>query len=190
MPDNALCLLSFFSCAILLLAGCLVFSRNKKAGILLCTAGPSVLALFFIYAAVQFTDLPVDRGLAIFGAVFMLLIAVCIPAVASHNAYEKAKMENLRQRIVKTKYIDSYNNFRQEIKSDTLDVIGRTLIGDSIAGPMGAIIGAASSEPKVTVWEEHETIFMVTYTDGTQKLDKVKNGSDIYRLYMEKLEID
>ena len=189
MPDTALFLLSFFSCAILLLAGCLVFSRNKKTGILLCTAGPPVLALFFVYMAVQAAS-PIDRGLAVFSAVFLLLIAVCIPAVASHDAHVKAKMEDLRRRIVKTKYIDSLHNYRQEVKSDTLDVIGRTLIGDSIAGPLGAIIGAASSEPKVTVWEEHETIFLVTYTDGTMKLDKVKNGSDIYRLYIEKLEID
>lgn len=189
MPSTALSLLIFFSSMILPLIGCIIFSRSRKAGLLLCTAGPSVLALFFVYLAVQAAS-SIDRGLAVFGAVFLLLIAVCIPAVAGHNAHVKAKMDDLRQRIVKTNYIDSLHHYKQEVKSDTLDVIGRTLIGDSIAGPLGAVIGAASSEPKVTVWEEHETIFMVTYTDGTQKLDKVKNGSDIYRLYMEKLEID
>ena len=189
MSDTGLFLLSFFSCGGLLLAGCLIFPKNRKTGVVLCTAGPSVLALSYIYMAVQAAS-SIDRGLAVFGAVFMLLIAACIPVFVSHDAQVKAKLEDLRQRIVKTNYIDSLQNYRQEVKSDTLDVIGRTLIGDSIAGPLGAIIGAASSEPKVTVWAEHETIFMVTYTDGTIKLDRVKNGSDMYRLYMEKLEID
>lgn len=189
---TALFLSVCFICLLLLLIGCfLAYSKRperKGAGIALCAAAPGLVTLLFLYMAFLARNSPVEKWLSIFTALFFLLITACIPLFYAQGKLAEAKLEDLRRRVVKTKFVDSFHTVTPVVKSHPIKTLGGAMLGDAIAGPWGAIIGAAAVEPDVSVREKREILFMVYYADGSVKSETVNFGSDRYKLYMEKLE--
>lgn len=106
------------------------------------------------------------------------------------NAAREEKMKRLAASIAKTKIIDTSHTATATSKAKTGSSVGRAVIGGAIAGPAGAMIGAGTAKRKVTVDEHHTTTFMVFYQDGTRNHDTVENGTELYHIYMEKLDIE
>ena len=96
----------------------------------------------------------------------------------------------LRSMIVKTKFIDSSHIVTQQSRVSTSSALGRAIIGDFVAGSIGAIVGSAAAKETVTTNEQHTTTFMVYYKDGTRQYQTVDNGTALYDLYMGKLDLD
>lgn len=61
--------------------------------------------------------------------------------------------------------------------------IGRAVVGDFVAGEIGAIVGAMTGKKKTT------TRFLVFYDDGSQEAVDVPDGSLLYREYINNLDI-
>lgn len=103
---------------------------------------------------------------------------------------DKEKKEKAKTEVIKTKIIDTSHTATVTSKAKTGSSVGRAVIGGAIAGPAGAMIGAGTAKRKVTVDEHHTTTFMVFYQDGTRNHDTVENGTELYHIYMEKLDIE
>ena len=62
------------------------------------------------------------------------------------------------------------------------------LIGDAVAGPLGAVIGAMPD--RVNTTSTNYTTFAVYYKDGHRQIMEVQNGTAKYREFMDKLRLD
>jgi len=129
----------------------------------------------------------VVAALALMGIITLMIM---MPILAKQSEKNETALEKLRQSITKTRIIDSSHTATQTAKVKTGSAIGRAIVGDIIAGPVGGFVGASTAKQKVTVQEHHTTTFMVYYVDGTRNHATVENGSALYNLYMEKLDLD
>lgn len=120
----------------------------------------------------------------------VVFIPVMIWSANNDKKKEAEKLETARQTVVKTKFIDSSHTVTQTATPKTGSAIGRAVVGDTVAGPVGAIVGASTAKQKVTTEEKHETTFMVWYSDGTRKHETVANGTELYNFYMDMLDLD
>ena len=120
----------------------------------------------------------------------MFLAPVFIWFYGSDKQKEQEKLEKEKQTVLKTKFIDSSHTATQTATPKVGSAIGRAVVGDWVAGPAGAIVGSATAKQKVTVNEKHTTTFMVYYKDGQRQHKTVDNGTELYDLYMEKLDLD
>lgn len=59
--------------------------------------------------------------------------------------------------------------------------VGRAIVGGTMFGAAGAIVGAATAKQKA------KTTFQVTYSDGTVNFLEFENGSAMYKIYMEQM---
>lgn len=91
------------------------------------------------------------------------------------------KVGKPQRAILKTKIIDTFTDSR----ASTGSAVGRAIVGNLLAGPVGAVVGASTAKDKIT----RETMFMVFYTDGTREHKTVRNGSRQYEEYMKYLEL-
>lgn len=94
-----------------------------------------------------------------------------------------------RFRVVKTKLLDSCHTATSTSRLNTDSALGRGILGGAAFGTVGAILGVASAEQEVTIHERHTTTFMVWYKDGLRTHRTVDNGSDLYNIYMDKLDV-
>ena len=60
----------------------------------------------------------------------------------------------------------------------TGSAVGRAVVGDFVAGPVGAIVGASTSKKKTT------TRFLLIYADNFRQTVDVADGSCEYKEYM------
>ena len=99
---------------------------------------------------------------------------------------DRAKREQraLAQTVVKTKILDSHSTMTS--KGSVASSVGRAAVGNFIAGPIGAVVGASTG--KRTYHEYKNTTFKVWYGDGSTKIKTVSSGSYDWKQYMEKLE--
>ena len=126
----------------------------------------------------------------VFWMIVMFLTYLWYKFWKKQNASREEKMKMLSESIIKTKIIDTSHTATATSKAKTGSSIGRAVVGGAIAGPAGAMIGAGTAKKKVTVNEHHTTTFMVFYQDGTRNHDTVENGTELYHIYMEKLDIE
>lgn len=138
-------------------------------------------------------DAPTSLMIA-FLAILPLILVAYAPRYKK-NEIAKAQraadeQRRFRDSILKTKIIDTSHTVTQESKVRTGSALGRAIVGDWVAGPVGAIVGSATAKEKVTTHEKHTTTFMVYYKDGQRQHQTVNNGTALYNLYMEKLDLD
>lgn len=117
---------------------------------------------------------------------------VCLFAVlhkASKNANKARKLvgnivEIEKERTVKTTIVDSSHTVTS--RTSTGSAVGRAVVGGAIFGGIGALVGATTAKQKSI--EKHSTTFLVYYNDGNRTHKTVKNGSELYEIYMSRLE--
>lgn len=123
-------------------------------------------------------------------ALIIMAIVLGIWAAVSDNKMEKEKNAYAKQSVMKTKIIDTSHTATSTAKVNTSSAIGRGVVGGMLAGPAGAIIGASTAKQDTKVKEHHSTTFMVYYSNGTRKHETVENGTELYNIYMSKLDVD
>ena len=88
--------------------------------------------------------------------------------------------------ILKTKYMSGDTIVTSKVS--TSSAVGRAVVGNAIAGDVGAIVGASTAKQKVK--EKQTTTFLVFYKDGHKNLETVENGTLTFEVYVDKLEIE
>ena len=102
---------------------------------------------------------------------------------------KKHRLDDERERVVKTKFVDSSHTSTITSQTSLGSAIGRAVVGGMVAGTLGSVVGASTAKQKHTTHEKHSTTFMVYYKNGCNVVKTVDNSSAEYKLYMEKLEI-
>lgn len=166
-----------------------------KIGNILLTLTPLCFAVSFSVCPISIGYPPSANNFIAFYAfsamtIVCVLLTIYVPFRLCSFNRRATQLQQLRQSIIKTKYIDSDHTVTQETKVSTGSAIGRAIVGDFVAGPIGAIIGSATAKEKVTIHEKHTTTFMVYYSDGRRDYQTVENETELYKLYMEKLDLD
>ncbi len=108
-----------------------------------------------------------------------ILVLIFVIPVKENN-----KLQKERDAVLKTRLL----NARQAYRTVTKSALGGAIKGGIFGGDMGALLGAAAAlEPEVRP-DGTDVIFLVTYKDGTRKINTVKQGSKLCDLYLERLE--
>lgn len=102
---------------------------------------------------------------------------------------KKHRLDDERERVVKTKFVDSSHTSTITSQTSLGSAIGRAVVGGMVAGTLGSVVGASAAKQKHTTHEKHSTTFMVYYKNGCNVVKTVDNSSAEYKLYMGKLEI-
>jgi len=64
--------------------------------------------------------------------------------------------------------------------------VGRAIAGGIVAGPIGAVVGAATAGHKTT--STNYTVFKIWYQDGHSEVEQVEHGTAKYKKYLELIE--
>lgn len=99
--------------------------------------------------------------------------------------YEEQKRQ-LADTILKTRYMSGDTVVTSKLS--TSSAVGRAVVGNAIAGDVGAIVGASTAKQKTK--EKHTTTFLVFYKDGNKNLETVEDGTLQFEVYVDKLEIE
>lgn len=104
----------------------------------------------------------------------------CLIQYAKFSKKAEYAWEQEKRNVIKTRFVKTDARF----ETSTSSAIGRAIIGDWVAGPAGAMAGAATAKEK----DRSETTFIVYYKDGSSEVKTVRNGTDAYKLYLSRLE--
>lgn len=116
----------------------------------------------------------------------LIFLIVCAALVAGLILFSKFlrkiedEWEQEKWNVVKTRFVKT----DVRIETSTSSAVGRAIIGDIVAGPVGAMVGAATAKEN----DKSESTFIVFYKDGSSEVRTVRNHSDSYDLYMSRLE--
>ncbi|MBR6521775.1 MAG: hypothetical protein IKT47_03825 [Oscillospiraceae bacterium] len=120
----------------------------------------------------------------------LFLIIVIIAIILIIIITDKNRQNTPTKRtVVKTRFVDSSHTATSSSQVKLGSAIARGAVGGLIGGPIGMVAGAVTAKKKNTVTEHHTTTFMVYYKNGNRKADTVDNSSDLYKLYMSKLDL-
>lgn len=84
------------------------------------------------------------------------------------------------KKIVSTKIVDNYTDTRKSASSSLI----RGAVGGALFGGVGALAGGLSGKNKHTNY----TTFLITFNDGSQNTQTVKNDSVLYNTYIKFLD--
>ena len=104
-------------------------------------------------------------------AIGLVIILICIVCTQSAKKAVKKERESISSCSIAT--VDS--------KTSTASAIARGAVGDLVAGPAGAVVGA------VTAQKNQKTTFLIVYKDGKQSTKTYPNKSTAYKHYMKLL---
>ena len=110
----------------------------------------------------------------------MLLLAIISIAITVLCVFGVIKIGgNIKETgsatIVKTRIIDAYG------KTSTSSAVTRSAVGNAVAGPIGAVVGASTAK------QNRSTTFLIFYKDGKKKTRTVQNNSLEYQKYIKYL---
>lgn len=105
----------------------------------------------------------------------------------SENEQKQARIEQKQERIaaktpIRTRILDGGTS----ATTTKAGGVGRAIAGGIVAGPIGAVVGAATAGHKTT--STNYTIFKVWYQDGHSEVEKVEHGTAKYKKYLELIE--
>lgn len=106
-----------------------------------------------------------------------------LPSTAEIRENERRLLD---EKILKTRYMSGDTVVTSKLS--TSSAVGRAVVGNAIAGDVGAIVGASTAKQKIK--EKHTTTFLVFYKDGHKNLETVENGTLQFEVYVDKLEIE
>lgn len=105
------------------------------------------------------------------------------PSTAEIRENERRQLD---EKILKTRYMSGDTVVTSKLS--TSSAVGRAVVGNAIAGDVGAIVGASTAKQKTK--EKHTTTFLVFYKDGHKNLETVEDGTLQFEVYVDKLEIE
>lgn len=106
-----------------------------------------------------------------------------LPSTAEIRENERRQLD---EKILKTRYMSGDTVVTSKLS--TSSAVGRAVVGNAIAGDVGAIVGASTAKQKTK--EKHTTTFLVFYKDGHKNLETVEDGTLRFEVYVDKLEIE
>lgn len=112
-------------------------------------------------------------GLFFLGVFSLAITALCVWGFK--RSVDKGK-ETGSSIIAKTRIIDAYG------KTSTASAAARGTVGNIVAGPVGAIVGASTAKSK------RSTTFLVIYKNGKKITRTVPNNSLEYQKYIKYLD--
>lgn len=81
------------------------------------------------------------------------------------------------KKIVSTEILTTTTDSKKSASSTLI----RGAVGGALLGPAGMLAGGLSGKNKIQAM----TTFLITYDDGSQQTDTVKNDSIMYTTYMQ-----
>ena len=111
--------------------------------------------------------------MVLLGIVMVLLSDMCV--FGAKKAGDRAK-ESGSGVILKTRIVDAYG------KTSTASAITRSVAGNVVAGPIGAVVGASTSK------SNRSTTFLIIYENGKKVTRTVPNNSFEYQKYIKYLD--
>lgn len=97
---------------------------------------------------------------------------------------QEAERRRRANTVVSTRFIGASS---PEYKKSVGDMIVRGAVG-GLFGPVGAVVGMATTKEKNV--NKQKRRFLVTYEDGHVEEKEASIGEPLYKLYMERLELD
>lgn len=162
------------------------------------------LGLFFAAVVAIDGDVGMVIGLTSLFACIVFVIVACV--MQNKDPVEKAKREEKRQKALEAQEERKVQRERDKVEREyrerakaadkrpveatlittsdrtkttksAVSAAGRAIVGGVIAGPAGAVLGAATTSGKTSVTEQRATFF-VKYASGRTGTETVKVGSD------------
>ena len=117
--------------------------------------------------------------------------------VAYEDIKEQLKQERLEEKQKRLEEKELRKAARTPVKTRILDGgtsssnthasgVGRAIVGGIVAGPVGAIVGAATAGSRTT--QNNYTMFKIWYGDGHTSVEKVYHTDYHYKKYLELLD--
>lgn len=115
------------------------------------------------------------------GIVVVVVFAVLAMSGPTRTYRQEPPRENRHERtIVSVRIMDSTGPAYGS-RTSTASAVGRAVVGDMLAGPTGAFIGAATAKQKPVKVNDGTMTFRITWSDGSQTTETVTKGSYMYR---------
>lgn len=119
------------------------------------------------------------------GCIFPDDMDVCPTCQKKNRGAKKREVSELKLRERRFKEMDKRpieatlitTSDRTKTTKSAVSAAGRAIVGGIIAGPAGAVLGAATTSGKTSVTEQRATFF-VKYASGRTGTETVKVGSD------------
>ena len=108
----------------------------------------------------------------------------CVFFFGRRSEKKAAARREANDPLVKTKIL--YGSGEQTSKPRVLNTVGRAVVGNWAAGPVGAAVGAATAERKTQ--EKKTATFRLYFRSGREEIRTVEEGTADWHRYMEKLE--
>lgn len=86
---------------------------------------------------------------------------------------EEEKLANIRKTVI----------LSHATLTDKDNAMTRGIVGMALIGTPGAIIGTSTAKERQT------TTFLIVYNDNTRETREVENGSELYNIYVQYLEV-
>lgn len=86
---------------------------------------------------------------------------------------EEEKLANIRKTII----------LSHATLTDKDNAVARGIVGMALIGTAGAVIGTSTAKERQT------TTFLIVYNDNTRETREVENGSELYNIYIQYLEV-
>ena len=115
--------------------------------------------------------------------VLMIFFAVVFGIIMLSDSAKKSRTER-EDPPVRAKIMYESSTFTE--KTDAGNAVKRAIVGNWLAGPVGAAVGAGTADR--TTEERKRTTFRVYYRSGREALETVENGSPQWLKYMELTE--
>lgn len=133
----------------------------------------------------------VKWGMIVAGVLLGLYFLYCVLWTIDENmpVTKRYRMEPERQgrrekTIVSVRILDSSGPVYGS-KTSTASAVGRAFVGDMLAGPTGAFIGAATAKQTPKKFSEGTMTFRITWSDGSQTTETVSKDSIRYKNLIE-----
>lgn len=131
-------------------------------------------------------SMPMILGVVAVGIVGIIILCIALSAGGTPKRYrmEPPRQERNERTIVSVRILDSSGPVYGS-KTSTASAVGRAFVGDMLAGPTGAIIGAATAKQNPQKFSEGTMTFRITWSDGSQTTETVSKDSYTYKKLIE-----
>lgn len=131
-------------------------------------------------------SMPMILGVAAVGIVAIIIVCIALSAGGPTKRYrmEPPRQERNERTIVSVRILDSSGPVYGS-KTSTASAVGRAFVGDMLAGPTGAIIGATTAKQNPQKFSEGTMTFRITWSDGSQTTETVSKDSYTYKKLIE-----
>lgn len=130
--------------------------------------------------------------IGISGAIFSTIGCVLYRAFSPKLRREREEQERIireRNEAARRKEEEKLANIRKTLilshatLTDKDNAMTRGIVGMALVGTAGAVIGTSTAKERQT------TTFLVVYNDASRETREVENGSELYNIYVQYLEV-